>query len=249
MGDETLVRPKPLIEIGGHPMLWHIMNAYASFGFDEFVLALGYRGDMIKDYFLNFQARNSDLTVDLAGGTVEFRERRHPGWKVHLIDTGDRTQTGGRLLRLRDLLGGERFMLTYGDGLSDVNVPALLDFHHKSGVVATLTAVRPPARYGNLVIGGGGYVDSFVEKPQTDAGWISGGFFVFEPAIFDVIDGDQTALEREPLERLTVRRDLAAFPHEGFWQAMDTLRERRLLEELWASGRAPWKVWNDLAAV
>ncbi len=185
MGDETLVRPKPLLEIGGHPMLWHIMNLYAHYGYDEFVLALGYRGDLIKEYFLNFQARNSDLTVDLGAGRVEYRERRHPNWVVHLIDTGDATQTGGRLLRLRSLLGDERFMLTYGDGLADVQIDALMRAHDASGAVATLTAVRPPARFGNLDIrDGDGFVETFVEKPQTDAGWINGGFFVFEPQIF-----------------------------------------------------------------
>lgn len=245
MGDETLVRPKPLIDVGGHPILWHIMNFYAHYGFDEFVIALGYRGDMIKDYFINFQARNSDLTVDLTTGKIEFRERRHPNWKVHLIDTGEATMTGGRLLRLRSVLGAERFMLTYGDGLSDVDVHALIAAHAASGAVATLTSVRPPARFGNLTISeGNGLVESFVEKPQTDAGWINGGFFVCEPGIFDYIDGDQTPLETEPLERLTADRALHAYRHFGFWQAMDTLRERRVLEELWYSGRAPWKVWS-----
>lgn len=245
MGDETLVRPKPLVEIGGHPILWHIMNLYASYGYDEFVLALGYRGDLIKDYFLNFEARNSDLTIDLGSGRTTFRERRHPRWKVHLIDTGLDTQTGGRLLRLRDVIGSARFMLTYGDGLSDVDISALMAAHERSGASATLTAVRPPARFGNLRLGTDCRVEDFVEKPQTDAGWINGGFFVFEPEIFSVIAGDATPLEREPMERLAERRKLYAFPHDGFWQPMDTLRERRLLEELWASGRPPWALRRD----
>ncbi len=237
MGDETLTRPKPLVEIGGHPIIWHIMSFYAYYGFSEFVLALGYRADMLKDYFLNFQARNSDVTVDLASGSVEFRERRHPHWKVHLIDTGGATMTGGRLLRLRGLLGDERFMLTYGDGVSNVDVPSLVAEHERSGAIATLTAVRPPARFGNLTIcEESDMVESFVEKPQSDAGWINGGFFVFEPGIFRYISGDDTHLESEPLEQLTADHQLHAFRHDGFWQAMDTLRERRLLEESVAHG-------------
>jgi glucose-1-phosphate cytidylyltransferase len=246
MGDETLVRPKPLIEIGGHPLLWHIMNIYAAYGFDEFVIALGYRGDLIKDYFLNFQALNSDLTIDLETGKYEVLERRHPAWKVHLIDTGLNTQTGGRLLRLRQIIGNERFMLTYGDGLARVDVGALLASHKARGARATLTAVRPPARFGNIRLADdGARISDFIEKPQTDAGWINGGFFVFEPAVFDYIDGDSTSLEREPFERLAAEGTLFAFQHEGFWQPMDTLRERRLLEDLWASGSAPWNVWDD----
>lgn len=246
MGDETLVRPKPLIEIGGHPLLWHIMNIYAAHGFEEFVIALGYRGDLIKDYFLNFEARNSDLTVHLGSGRVDVRERRHPNWKVHLIDTGLDTQTGGRLLRLRDVIGDQRFMLTYGDGLARVDIHALLAEHERRGALATLTAVRPPARFGNIRLAADdARIEDFIEKPQTDAGWINGGFFVFEPAVFEYIDGDATALEREPLERLAAAGALFAMRHEGFWQPMDTLRERRLLEDLWQSGGAPWKVWSD----
>ncbi len=247
MGDETLLRPKPLIEIGGHPMLWHIMNIYAAYGFREFVVALGYRGDLIKDYFVNFEVRSSDLTIDLDSGRIDVLERRHPRWKVHLVDTGLETQTGGRLRRLRDMIGGERFMLTYGDGLASVDIAALLAFHDSKGALATLTAVRPPARFGNIRLAGdSGRIADFVEKPQTDAGWINGGFFVFESAIFDYIDGDGIALEREPMERLAADGGLYALQHHGFWQPMDTLRERRLLEELWDSGQAPWKVWTDV---
>jgi glucose-1-phosphate cytidylyltransferase len=249
MGDETLVRPKPLIEIGSHPILWHIMNVYAAHGFDEFVLALGYRGDLIKDYFLNFEARNSDITLDLGSGRIEYRERRHPAWKVHLIDTGADTMTGGRVRRLRDVIGDERFMLTYGDGLADVDVRALVAAHERTGAAGTLTAVRPPARFGNIRLGSDGVrVEDFIEKPQTDAGWINGGFFVFEPAIFDYIDDDATALEREPLERMAADGRLYAFRHDGFWQPMDTLRERRVLEDLWHAGRAPWKIWDDVTS-
>ena len=246
MGDETLLRPKPLIEIGGHPILWHIMNIYAAHGFDEFVIALGYRGDLIKDYFVNFEVRNSDFTIDLDSGRIEVLERRHPAWKVHLVDTGLDTQTGGRLRRLRSLIGDERFMLTYGDGLARVDIRALLAFHESKGARATLTAVRPPARFGNIRLApDGARIEDFAEKPQTDAGWINGGFFVFEPAIFDYIDGDAISLEREPFERLAADGGLYALRHDGFWQPMDTLRERRLLEELWETGHAPWKVWPD----
>ncbi|HEY0613985.1 MAG TPA: glucose-1-phosphate cytidylyltransferase [Candidatus Elarobacter sp.] len=249
MGDETLLRPKPLIEIGGHPILWHIMNIYAAFGFEEFVVALGYRGDLIKDYFINFEARNSDFTIDLGTGRIDVLQRRHPRWKVHLIDTGLETQTGGRLLRLRDVIGDERFMLTYGDGLARIDVRALVAWHERNEARATLTAVRPPARFGNIRLADdGARIENFVEKPQTDAGWINGGFFVFEPAIFDYIDGDTTPLEREPLERLAADGGLFALRHDGFWQPMDTARERRLLEDLWESGRAPWKVWSDASA-
>jgi len=246
MGDETLLRPKPLIEIGGHPILWHIMNIYAAYGFDEFVIALGYRGDLIKDYFVNFEVRNSDFTIDLDTGRIDVLERRHPAWKVHLVDTGLETQTGGRLRRLRRLIGEERFMLTYGDGLARVDIRALVAFHESKGARATLTAVRPPARFGNIRLAAdGARIEDFAEKPQTDAGWINGGFFVFEPEIFDYIDGDSIALEREPFERLAADGGLYALQHDGFWQPMDTLRERRLLEELWDTGHAPWKVWPD----
>jgi glucose-1-phosphate cytidylyltransferase len=246
MGDETLLRPKPLIEIGPQPILWHIMNIYAAQGFEEFVLALGYRGDLIKDYFLNFETRSSDITLDLGTGVVEVRECRHPAWKIHFIDTGHETMTGGRVRRLRELIGDERFMLTYGDGLADVDIRQLIAAHERTGAIGTMTAVRPPARFGNIRLGSDGErVEDFIEKPQTDSGWINGGFFVFEPAIFDYIRDDETALEREPLEQLAADRGLFAYRHDGFWQPMDTLRERRLLEDLWRSGRAPWKIWSD----
>lgn len=246
MGDETLLRPKPLLEIGGFPLLWHIMHIYAHYGFREFVVALGYRGDLIKDYFLNFEARNSDCTIDFASGSIERSARRAPPWKVHLIDTGGATQTGGRLLRLRDIIGKERFMLTYGDGLARIDVGELLRVHESQPGVATMTAVRPPARFGNLLLQPDETrVLDFAEKPQTEAGWINGGFFVFENRIFDYIAGDETSLEREPLANLAREGLLNAFKLEGFWQPMDTLRERRLLEDLWSSGNAPWKVWDE----
>jgi glucose-1-phosphate cytidylyltransferase len=242
MGDETLVRPKPLIEVGGHPLLWHIMNIYAAGGFDEFVIALGYRGDMIKDYFVGFQSRTSDLTVDLKAGTIVFREKRHPDWMVHLIDTGVATRTGGRVKRLKNLIGTDPFLLTYGDGLADINVQDLVSFHRSHGKLATVTAVRPPARFGALDLDvTDNRVLDFNEKPQADAGWINGGFFVMEPQVLDYIDGDETALEAEPLSRLARDNQLFAYRLEGFWQPMDTLRERQLLERLWERDAAPWR--------
>jgi glucose-1-phosphate cytidylyltransferase len=241
MGDETLVRPKPLIEVGGHPILWHIMNIYAQAGFTEFVVALGYRGDLVKDYFVGFQSRMSDLTVDLKAGTVAFREKRHPDWTVHLIDTGNATMTGGRIKRLQEIIGNEPFLLTYGDGLAEIDIADLLAFHRSHGRLATVTAVRPPARFGVLDIAiSDGSVLRFDEKPQTEAGWINGGFFVLEPAVFDYIDGDDTAFEQEPLLRLARDKELFAYQLHGFWQPMDTVRERLILERLWESGAPPW---------
>lgn len=241
MGDETLVRPKPLIEIGGNPILWHIMNTYAAAGFDEFVIALGYRGEMIKDYFMTYQSRKSDLTVNLDTGAIVVHERKHPKWIVHLIDTGEKTATGGRVRRLKRLLGSEPFMLTYGDGLADIDVANLLRFHRDHGKLATVTAVRPPARFGGITIHDGApRVIAFDEKPQATAGWINGGYFVFEPAALDYIAGDETPLEREPLEALARDGELMAYQLHDFWQPMDTLRERIILENLWNSGSAPW---------
>jgi len=242
MGDETLVRPKPLVEIGGQPILWHVMNIYAAAGFSEFIIALGYRGEMIKDYFVGFQSRVSDLTVDLKAGTIAFREKRHPDWKIHLIDTGESTKTGGRLKRLRELIGDETFLLTYGDGLADIDIGRLVDFHRSHGRIATVTAVRPPARFGALDIDASSRcVLDFNEKPQADAGWINGGFFVFEPGVMSYISGDETALEAEPLSHIALAKQLFAYQLEGFWQPMDTLREKLILERLWESGNAPWR--------
>lgn len=243
LSEETLVRPKPMVEIGGHPILWHIMNIYAHHGFDEFGVALGYKGEMVKDYFLRFHALGSDLTVDLATGTSAVHHGAHPRWKVHLIDTGTQSQTGGRVKRLGKLLGEDQtFMLTYGDGLADVDVKALVAFHRAHGKLATVTAVRPPARFGSIVMEGD-KVTAFAEKPQTGEGWINGGFFVLERQVMDFIDGDETAFEATPMERLTRAGQLMAYRHEGFWQPMDTIREKNYLEELWSSGQAPWKVW------
>jgi glucose-1-phosphate cytidylyltransferase len=245
LSEETGLKPKPMVEIGGKPILLHIMNIYAAFGMTEFVLALGYMGEVIKAYFLNFYALNSNLTLDLATGNTTIHDGNQPKWKVHLVDTGLRTQTGGRVKRLGAWLGVDStFAMTYGDGVADVDVSALVDFHRSHGKLATVTTVRPPARYGSIVFDGSA-VSEFTEKPQTGEGWINGGFFVLDRRVLDYIDGDDTLWERDPLERLARDGQLMAYRHEGFWQPMDTLRERRLLEDLWASGRAPWKMWTD----
>ena len=243
LSEETVVKPKPMVEIGGHPILWHIMNIYAHHGYGEFIVALGYKGDLVKDYFLRFNAMKGDLTVDLARGTHLVHDGQHPQWKVHLADTGQDTQTGGRLLRLRKWVEKDQlFMMTYGDGLADVDITALLAFHRRHGKLATVTAVRPPARFGGITFDGD-RVAKFAEKPQVGEGWINGGFFVLDRKVLDYIDGDLTLWEHGPLERLTAEGQLMAYRHEGYWQPMDTLREKQLLESLWQSGRAPWKVW------
>jgi glucose-1-phosphate cytidylyltransferase len=243
LSEETVIRPKPMVEIGGKPILWHLMNIFSSHGFDEFVIALGYRGEVIKEYFLNFFALNNDITLDLATGTTTIHEGRQPRWKVHLVDTGLQTETGGRVKRLEKWIGEDRtFMMTYGDGLSNVDLRALVRFHEAHGKLATVTTVRPPARFGGIVFDGA-RVTEFTEKPQTGEGWINGGFFVLDRQVLRYISADATLWEREPMERLAEDGELMAYKHEGFWQPMDTLRERRLLEDLWASGAPPWKVW------
>jgi len=241
LSEETQLKPKPMVEIGGRPILWHIMKIYERHGLNEFMLALGYKGETIKDYFLNYHARLSDLTVHLKRNRVDYSNPTAEDWKVALIDTGPATMTGGRLLRLKPhLQAGGTFMLTYGDGVSDVDITALLAFHRSHGKLATVTAVRPPVRFGELSIEAGRVTD-FQEKPQTGEGWINGGFFVFEPKIFDYIGGDAIMLEREPLEKLALEGQLMAYHHPGYWQCMDTLRDKHALDELWASGKAPWK--------
>jgi glucose-1-phosphate cytidylyltransferase len=232
-----------MVEIGGYPILWHIMKIYAQAGFREFVVALGYKGEIVKDYFLNFLTRSSDLTIDLKGGAVTLSDRKAPDWRVHLIETGAATQTGGRVLRLKTFLAGDPFMLTYGDGVARIDAQDLLRYHETHGRIATMTAVRPPARFGTLNIGPDGLVQDFREKPQVSAGWINGGFFVFGPEIFEYLDDDSSILEHR-LEAVASKGQLAAYPLEGFWQPMDTLREKHLLDELWASGKAPWKTWD-----
>lgn len=243
LSEETDLRPKPMVEIGRQPILWHIMKRYAQYGFREFVLPVGYKGDVIKRFFLDYSQLSGSLTVDLAAGKVSVHESAPEDWTVHVIDTGLDTNTGGRVKRLQPWLEGDTFMLTYGDGLCDVDFQDLLDFHRSHKVVATVTAVRPPARFGGLIFDGD-IVAEFTEKPQIGEGWINGGFMVFEPAIFDYLDGDDCSLERDALERLAPERKLAAFRHDHFWQSMDTLRDVRVLEALWSKGSPPWKNWK-----
>ena len=240
LSEETQLRPKPMIEIGGRPILWHIMRLYDRYEFRSFVLALGYKGETIKDYFLNYHARQSDITVRMRSAEVEFSNPAVEDWTVTLVDTGRDTQTGGRLLRLRDrLFAHGTFMLTYGDGVANIDLRALLAFHRSQGRLATVTAVRPPARFGELRVEDG-LVTEFAEKPQVGAGWVSGGFFVFEPQVFDYIDDDATMLERTPMERLARAGQLAAYHHTGYWHAMDTLRDKNQLEAQWSGGSPPW---------
>ena len=243
LSEETGLKPKPMVTIGGHPIIWHIMKIYAHYGFKEFVVALGYRGDVVKEYFLDFTPMNSDLTVKLGDGSVVVHEADRPDWTVHLVDTGPDTATGGRIKRLARWLGNERFMLTYGDGVADIDLARLLEFHVAHKKLATITAVRPPSRFGGLEFDGA-TVRRFSEKPQIGEGWINGGFFVLEPAAVDYIAGDHTAWEGEPLEQLAAEHQLVAYKHDSFWQPMDTLREVRVLEGLWSGGAAPWKVWT-----
>jgi glucose-1-phosphate cytidylyltransferase len=242
LAEETEVKPKPMVEIGGRPILWHIMMHYSFYGFDEFVIALGYKGEVIKKYMSDYCALSSNLTVDLGNRVVTPRDAPLPRWTVDLIDTGPGTLTGGRIKRLGPYLGDGSFMLTWGDGVSNVDLHALLAFHRAHGKLATVTAVHPPARYGHIEIAGD-QVTALTEDAQTRGGWINGAYFVLEPEVLDYIDGDETQWEKEPMERLAAEGQLMAYRHDGFWQCMDTLREKHLLERLWASGKAPWKVW------
>ena len=243
LSEETTLKPKPMVEVGGKPILWHIMNIYAAYGFKEFVVALGYKGEIIKDYFINYHYQAHSLTVKLKTGNVTIHEGDGEDWTVHLLDTGTHTNTGGRVKRVAEFIGDETFMLTYGDGVSNIDIPGLLDFHNTHKKLVTMTAVRPPARFGQMVIEDG-HVAEFKEKPQIGEGWINGGFFVLEPGIRNYIQGDQTAWEFESLEYIAANGQLAAYQHEGFWQCMDTQRDVHLLEKLWSEGKAPWKIWN-----
>lgn len=240
LSEETQLRPKPMVEIGGRPLVWHIMKIYERHGMNDFMLALGYKGEAIKDYFLNYHARQSDLTVHLKSGQVDYTNPTGEDWRVTLVDTGANSQTGGRLLRLKPRLqSGGTFLLTYGDGVSNVDITALLAFHRSHGRLATVTAVRPPARFGDLRIENK-RVTRFEEKPQAQEGWINGGFFAFEPGVFDFLTDDASILEKAPLEQLAQRGELMTYQHHGYWQSMDTLRDKKALEELWASGQVPW---------
>jgi glucose-1-phosphate cytidylyltransferase len=240
--EETESRPKPMVEIGGKPILWHIMKIYATYGVNEFVLPLGYKGHMIKRYFAEYHLHAADVTIDLSTNHITMHKHDAEPWKVTLVDTGLETMTGGRIARVRKHLNDEPFYLTYGDGVAALDIRSVTDFHESHGRVATVTAVRPPSRFGSLEIENG-QVTTFHEKPPGGEIWINGGFFVLSPGVFDYIGSDDTVFEREPLESLARQRELMAYQHEGFWYSMDTLREKRYLEELWASGNAPWKIW------
>lgn len=248
LSEETEVKPKPMVEIGSRPILWHILKHYAKYGFKEFAVALGYKGEVIKSWLLNYRTFSSNITISLKTGKAQLHDGdlrnkyQEEDWTVHLIDTGSKTNTGGRIKRLSKILGGSRFLLTYGDGVSSVDLKQLVRFHQSTGLLATLTAVRPPARFGGLVFKGNQVVQ-FSEKPQIGEGWINGGYMVIEPGVLDYIRDDDSNFERDVLERLASEGQLAAYRHEGFWQCMDTLRDVRLLESLWNSGKAPWKVW------
>ena len=240
--EETAVRPKPMVEIGGRPMLWHIMHLYAHHGLNQFVLALGYKAEMVREYFLRYHQISRDLTLDLATGKATSHGTMDEDWKLDLIYTGQFTQTGGRIKRLKQWIGNETFCLTYGDGVSDVDITKLVAFHKSHGKLATVTAVRPAARFGGIKLTDD-TVTSFAEKNQTSEGWINGGFFVLEPQVLDYIAADDTIWERAPLERLASEGNLRAFRHEGFWWPMDTIRDKTLLEAQWATGKAPWRTW------
>ena len=242
ISEESFLKPKPMIEIGGKPVIWHIMKIYSAHGINEFIVCLGYKGYVVKEYFANYFLHMSDVTLDMAQNKMEVHQKGAEPWRVTLVDTGENTQTGGRLKRVAGYVGGEDFCFTYGDGVADVNIRELIAYHKSRNVKATLTAVQPPGRFGALVLDDK-LITSFQEKPRGDGGWINGGFFVLSPKVIDYIEGDAIFWEREPLERLARERTLAAYFHRGFWQPMDTLRDKKQLEELWARGSPPWKVW------
>jgi glucose-1-phosphate cytidylyltransferase len=244
LSEETYLKPKPMVEIGGKPILWHIMNIFSVHGVREFVVALGYKAEVVKTYFMNFYALNSDISIDLSNGNTVIRNGNQPNWKVHLVDTGLYTQTGGRLKRVQSWLGDdENFLFTYGDGLTDLNIKALLDFHYSHNKLATVTTVRTPARFGRIMLYGD-QVTEFYEKPESSEGWINGGYFALHRRALQYIGGDDTVWERDPVERLAREGHLCGFRHYGFWSCMDTLKEKNMLEDLWATGKAPWRTWG-----
>lgn len=243
LSEETELKPKPMVEVGGKPILWHIMNVYGCQGVKEFIIALGYKGECIKEYFLNFYAINNNLTVDLGTGDTVVHDGKQPDWKIHLVDTGLYTQTGGRLKRLRKWLrNDETFMFTYGDGVADVDLNLLLEFHKSHGKLATVTTVRSPSRFGRINFKGD-QVTKFYEKPQTAEGWINGGYFILNPGAIDYVENDESIWERDPVERLAQDGQLMGYRHYGFWSCMDTLKEKKILEDLWTSAKAPWMIW------
>ena len=245
LSEETDLRPKPMVEIGGYPIIYHIMKIYSHYGLNDFIIALGYKGYIIKEYFANYLLHNSDIFIDLSENKIEILDRRSESWKVTLVDTGLDTQTGGRIKRLQRLIGNNRFMLTYGDGVSDINIKRLVEFHESHKKYATVTAVKPSGKYGQLEIGYNDEIRTFMEKPPGDGSWVNGGFFVLEPEIFDYIKSDKTIWESEPLERLAKDGQLLAYKHTGFWRCMDTLKDKRDLERMWLSGSAKWAVWAE----
>ncbi|SKB86834.1 glucose-1-phosphate cytidylyltransferase [Lachnospiraceae bacterium] len=244
ISEESHLKPKPMIEIGDKPILWHIMKEYSHYGFNEFVICLGYKQHMVKEFFADYYLYSSDVTFDLAENSMEVHNHYAEPWKVTLVDTGLHTMTGGRVRRIRDYIGDETFMLTYGDGVSDVNIAELLKFHKQHGRVGTITAISVDQRFGVLDLGHSGQVHEFAEKEEKDAGVVNGGYMVFEPAVFDLIEGDDTVFEKGPLPKLAEEGQLMAYRHDGFWKCMDTQREKEQLEKLWASGHAPWKTWD-----
>ncbi|OZB19930.1 MAG: glucose-1-phosphate cytidylyltransferase [Rhodobacterales bacterium 34-62-10] len=245
ISEETSIRPKPMVEIGGRPIIWHIMKSYAQYGLTDFVVLGGYKVDFIRNYFLNYTHGSSDFTVDLATGELVWQRRNAEAWRVTVLDTGANSMTGGRIRRAREIVGNERFCLTYGDGVSDVDIGELLKFHERKKAACTVTAVVPPGRFGVLAMDPAGEkVEAFREKDQQDVGLINGGFFVCEPSVFELIEGDDTIWEQDPMRKLAAQGELAAFRHDGFWQAMDTLRDRMVLEQMWESGKAPWATWR-----
>ena len=245
LSEETDIKPKPLVEIGGRPILWHIMKLYSSHGINDFIICCGYKGYLIKEYFANYFLHLSDVTFQMKDNKMEVHQNNSEPWTVTLVDTGENTMTGGRLKRVKEYIKNEEtFCLTYGDGLSNINISALIKFHQDHGKQATVTATRPPGRYGALKFGPNDIVKSFQEKPDGDGSWINGGFFVLNPSVIDLIEGDQTAWESEPLHNLAENNQLYAFKHEGFWHPLDTLREKILLNEMWIKGNAPWKIWK-----
>jgi glucose-1-phosphate cytidylyltransferase len=243
ISEESELKPKPMIEIGGRPILWHIMKIFSHYGYNDFIICCGYKGYYIKDYFHHYYMHQTDVTIDIATNEMQFHKSQSESWKITLVDTGLNTMTGGRIKRVKQYVGDETFMLTYGDGVSDVNIGKLVEYHKKNNSLATLTAIQPSGRFGGLDISGDGNVVNFIEKPKGEGGWINGGFFVLEPKIIDYINDDATIWEKEPLENLTKDGQLSAYKHEGFWQPMDTLRDKMHLEKLWKSDNAPWKIW------
>jgi glucose-1-phosphate cytidylyltransferase len=245
ISEESGVRPKPMVEIGGKPILWHIMKIYSHYGLNDFIICCGYKGEVIKDYFANYHMHNADVTFDLASHRTEVLKNGAENWKVTLVDTGETTMTGGRMRRVKDYIGKETFCFTYGDGVTNANIAELVAFHKKQGTHATMTAVQPPGRFGAFSLTEDeSKISSFKEKPKGDGAWINGGYFVLEPAVFDYIEGDGTTWEKEPLQKLAHEGQLSVYKHAGYWQNMDTLRDKMVLEEQWRSGTAPWKVWK-----